>query len=79
MAALYLADEHDRPEARLLRLVCNERPGCDDVPYARRVERVDCVYEAEVEDVVGAIPFLESAPPVTGELLRVDGCRSAGR
>ncbi|MFI9270931.1 SDR family NAD(P)-dependent oxidoreductase [Kitasatospora sp. NPDC052896] len=33
----------------------------------------------EVDDVVGAIVYLENAPFVTGEILHVDGGRSAGR
>jgi NAD(P)-dependent dehydrogenase (short-subunit alcohol dehydrogenase family) len=33
----------------------------------------------EVADVVDAIVFLETAPFVTGEILHVDGGRSAGR
>jgi NAD(P)-dependent dehydrogenase (short-subunit alcohol dehydrogenase family) len=32
----------------------------------------------EVQDIVGAIMFLESAPFVTGEILHVDGGQSAG-
>ena len=33
----------------------------------------------EVEDVVGAIVYLENAPFVTGDILHVDGGQSAGR
>jgi NAD(P)-dependent dehydrogenase (short-subunit alcohol dehydrogenase family) len=33
----------------------------------------------EISDIVGAILYLESAPFVTGETIRVDGGRSAGR
>jgi NAD(P)-dependent dehydrogenase (short-subunit alcohol dehydrogenase family) len=32
----------------------------------------------EIEDVVGAVLFLETAPFVTGEILHVDGGQSAG-
>jgi NAD(P)-dependent dehydrogenase (short-subunit alcohol dehydrogenase family) len=32
----------------------------------------------EVEDVVGGVLYLESAPFVTGEVLHIDGCQSAG-
>jgi muconolactone delta-isomerase len=34
---------------------------------------------AQISDVVGAIMFLESSPFVTGEVIHVDGGRSAGR
>jgi NAD(P)-dependent dehydrogenase (short-subunit alcohol dehydrogenase family)/muconolactone delta-isomerase len=34
---------------------------------------------AQVSDVVGAIMFLESSPFITGEIIHVDGGRSAGR
>ncbi|WP_190040305.1 SDR family NAD(P)-dependent oxidoreductase [Streptomyces fructofermentans] len=33
----------------------------------------------EIQDVVGAVLYLESAPFVTGEILHVDGGQSAGR
>jgi NAD(P)-dependent dehydrogenase (short-subunit alcohol dehydrogenase family) len=33
----------------------------------------------EIEDVVGGILYLESAPFVTGEILHIDGGQSAGR
>jgi NAD(P)-dependent dehydrogenase (short-subunit alcohol dehydrogenase family) len=33
----------------------------------------------EIEDVVGGVMYLESAPFVTGELLHIDGGQSAGR
>ncbi len=32
----------------------------------------------EVEDVVGGVLYLESAPFVTGEILQIDGGQSAG-
>ena len=33
----------------------------------------------EIEDVVGGVLYLESAPFVTGEILHIDGGQSAGR
>jgi NAD(P)-dependent dehydrogenase (short-subunit alcohol dehydrogenase family) len=33
----------------------------------------------EIEDVVGGVLYLESAPFVTGEVLHIDGGQSAGR
>jgi NAD(P)-dependent dehydrogenase (short-subunit alcohol dehydrogenase family) len=33
----------------------------------------------EIDDVVGGVLYLESAPFVTGEILRIDGGQSAGR
>jgi NAD(P)-dependent dehydrogenase (short-subunit alcohol dehydrogenase family) len=32
----------------------------------------------EIEDVVGGLLYLESAPLVTGEILHIDGGQSAG-
>jgi NAD(P)-dependent dehydrogenase (short-subunit alcohol dehydrogenase family) len=32
----------------------------------------------EIDDVVGAVVYLETAPFVTGEILHVDGGQSAG-
>jgi NAD(P)-dependent dehydrogenase (short-subunit alcohol dehydrogenase family) len=32
----------------------------------------------EIEDVVGGVLYLESASFVTGEVLHIDGCQSAG-
>jgi NAD(P)-dependent dehydrogenase (short-subunit alcohol dehydrogenase family) len=32
----------------------------------------------EIEDVVGGVLYLESAPFVTGEILHIDGGQSAG-
>jgi NAD(P)-dependent dehydrogenase (short-subunit alcohol dehydrogenase family) len=32
----------------------------------------------EIDDVVGAVLYLEKAPFVTGEILHVDGGQSAG-
>jgi len=32
----------------------------------------------EIEDVVGGVLYLESAPFVTGEVLHIDGGQSAG-
>ena len=33
----------------------------------------------EIDDVVGGVLYLESAPFVTGEVLHIDGGQSAGR
>jgi len=45
----------------------NAHPSANAVPHIGRVE-----------DVVSAVMYLERAPYVTGEILHVDGGRSAG-
>jgi NAD(P)-dependent dehydrogenase (short-subunit alcohol dehydrogenase family) len=50
----------------------------DDSSYASMASRHPIGRVGEVQDVVGGILYLESAPFVTGEILHIDGGQSAG-
>jgi NAD(P)-dependent dehydrogenase (short-subunit alcohol dehydrogenase family) len=50
----------------------------DESSYASSAALHPLGHVGEVEDVVGGILYLESAPFVTGEILHIDGGQSAG-
>ena len=51
--------------------------GTSEEERARRVKRIPLRREGTAEDVAGAVLYLASAPYVTGQILAVDGGRSA--
>jgi NAD(P)-dependent dehydrogenase (short-subunit alcohol dehydrogenase family) len=57
--------------------VIETRPGDED-SYASAAALHPIGRVGEIEDVVGGILYLESAPFVTGEILHIDGGQSAG-
>jgi NAD(P)-dependent dehydrogenase (short-subunit alcohol dehydrogenase family) len=55
-----------------------ETPQHDKSSYAGMGELHPLGRVGDVEDVVGGVLYLESAPFVTGEVLHIDGGQSAG-